>query len=65
MTSKFYVDTALNTKQEILSRSSNVSINSLIVSNDSFSSGSIVPGQISCNSLFIDGVNIDTSLNEI
>jgi len=54
----------LNTKQNILSRSSNVSINSLIVSNDTFSSGSIVPGQISCISLLIDGVNIDTSLNE-
>jgi hypothetical protein len=54
----------LNTKQNILSRSSNVSINYLIVYNDAFSSGSIVPGQISCNSLLIDGVNIDISLNE-
>ena len=54
----------MNAKQDILSRSSNISINSLIVSNDTFSSGSIVPGQISCISLLIDGVNIDTSLNE-
>jgi len=64
LTFKLYVDTSLNTKQIILSRSSNVSINSLIVSNDTFSSGSIVPGQISCISLLINGVNIDTSLNE-
>ena len=54
----------MNAKQDILSRSSNVSINSLIVSNDTFSSGSVVPGQISCISLLIDGVNLDTSLNE-
>jgi hypothetical protein len=64
LTSKLCVDNLLNEKQDVLSRSSHVDINSLIVSNDTFSIGSIVPGQISCNSLVIEGVNIDTSLNE-
>ena len=41
-----------------------MNISSLIVSNDAFSIDTVVSGQISCNSLLIDGVNIDISLNE-
>ena len=54
----------LDEKQEKLSRNSHVNISSLIVSNDAFSIDTVVSGQISCNSLLIDGVNVETSLNE-
>jgi hypothetical protein len=34
----------------------------LIVSSDTSSIGTVVPGQISCNTLLIDGVDIDTKI---
>jgi len=34
----------------------------LIVSSDTFSISTVVPGQISCNTLLIDGVDIDTKI---
>jgi len=40
-----------------------VNISSLIVSNDSFSIGTIVPGQISCNTLLVNGTDIDTKID--
>jgi hypothetical protein len=52
----------LDLKQDVLSRNSHVNINSLIVSSDIFSIGTIVPGQICCNSLLIDAVDIDTKI---
>ena len=39
-----------------------MNISSLIVSDDAFSIDTVVPGQISCNTLLIDGVNIDTQI---
>jgi len=53
----------LDLKQDILSRNSHVNISSLIVSDDAFSINTIVPGQISCNSLLIGGVDIDTQID--
>jgi hypothetical protein len=34
----------------------------LIVSNDTFSISTIVPGQVQCNTLLIDGVDINTKI---
>jgi hypothetical protein len=52
----------LDLKQEKLSRNSHLNINSFIVSSDTSSIGTVVPGQISCNTLLIDGVDIDTKI---
>jgi hypothetical protein len=51
----------LHLKQNILSRNSHLNIYSLIVSSDTFSVGTIVPGQISYNSLLIGDVDIGTT----
>jgi hypothetical protein len=53
----------LDLKQDVLSRTSHVNINSLIVSSDNFSIATVVSGQISCNTLLIDGNTLSTGTN--
>jgi hypothetical protein len=57
--------TQLDEKQDKLATTSYLNINSLNVSNNSFSIGTVVPGQISCDSLVIADNTLDNIISTI